>query len=176
MRFGEKLQQVSTNGAIHVSHNSMPHFDCSYSLIFSAHHSVRLLCHNACWNMYIEDPSRVALLACIRALNALSRSGVESIDSVDMISDHAVPVALVVEHSVAILGSLASSARKSVAILPEEIGSNSGGVESSLLPRVLDGAVVLTAVFFHQAWLASSCAGITVSRHPKASPLIRLAP
>lgn len=96
-----------------------------------------------------DHPSRVALLACIRALNPLSRSGVESIDSIDMISDHAVPVTLLIEHSVAVLGSLAPSTRESIAVLPEEIGSNSGCVESSLLPRVLDGAVVFTAVFFH---------------------------
>lgn len=127
--------------------------------------------------MYIEDHSfKVTLLACIRALNPLNRSRVESIDSIDMISDHAVPVALFIEHSVAILGSLAASTRQSVAILPEEIGSNSGGVESSLLPGVLNGAVVFTAVFFHEAWLTSLGAGITVSRHPKASPRVGLAP
>lgn len=100
--------------------------------------------------MYMEcHPFKVALLACVRASNPLNGSGVESIDSIDMVSDHAVPVALLIEHSVAILGSLAASARESVAVLPEEIGSNPGGVESSLLPRVLYGAVVFTTVFFH---------------------------
>lgn len=66
-----------------------------------------------------------------------------------MISDHAVPVSLFVEHSVSVLGGLASGTGESVAVLPEQIGGNTGGVESSLLPGVFDGAVVFTSIFLH---------------------------
>lgn len=103
-------------------------------------------------------------------------SRVLRIDSLNVVSDHAVPVAHLVVYSVAILRCFLASARESVTVLPEKISGNACGVQSSLLPRVLNGAVVVAAVLLKQTGLARGRTCGTVGGNPKVTPRVRLAP
>lgn len=64
-----------------------------------------------------------------------------------MIRNHATPVTLIVEDGVPVLRSLAITTGQGVSILPEQVGSNALGGQRGLLPRILDGAVVIASVF-----------------------------
>lgn len=101
---------------------------------------------------------------------------IESVDRGNVLGNHAVPVRSVVEDSVAVLACLGTAAGKGVAILPEEIASDTSGVESCLLPRVLYRAVVGAAVLLQQAGLASSDTTRAVGSNPKIAPVVWLAP
>lgn len=124
-------------------------------------------------NMYSEVGCATAFHAFTLLFQALRVLGV---DSLNVLSDHAVPIAHLIVHGVAILRRLLASAGKSVAILPEQIRSNARGVQGSLLPRVFNCAVVFTAILLEQTGLTSRCACSTVSGHPKITPAVRLAP
>lgn len=124
-------------------------------------------------NMYNEGGGAATFHAFTLLFQALCVLGV---DSLNVLSDHAVPVAHLIVHGVAILRRLLTSAGKSITVLPEQIRSNACRVQSSLLPRVLDCAVVVTAVLLEQTGLASCCACSTVSGHPQVTPAVRLAP
>lgn len=101
---------------------------------------------------------------------------IEGIDSIDVIGNHTVPVGSVEEHGVSVLGCLGVGARKSVTILPEHIACNASGVESCLLPGVLDRAVVSAAVLLQQARLSSSNTARAVGSYPQVTPAVCLAP
>ena len=77
--------------------------------------------------------------------NLDSRSGV---DGRNVLRDHAVPVALVVEDGIAILRGLAVAAGECVAILPEHVSGDALGSQGCRLPRVLDRAVVGSSIYF----------------------------
>lgn len=77
------------------------------------------------------------------------------VDGVDVVGDHARPVALVVVDGVAVLGGLARAAGEGVAVLPEHVAGNALGGQGGRLPRVLDRAVVAAAVFCDRVSLIS---------------------
>lgn len=124
-------------------------------------------------NMYSEVGCATTCHSLTMLFQALRVLG---IDSLNVFSDHAVPVAHLIVYGVAILRRLLASAGESVTVLPEQIRSNACGVQGSFLPRVLNCAVVVTAILLEQTGLASRCACSTMSGHPQVTPAVRLAP
>ena len=125
-------------------------------------------------------------------MNLDSRSGV---DGRDVLRDHAVPVALVVKDGIAVLRCLAVAAGERVAILPEHVSGDALGSQGCRLPRVLDRAVVGSAIcfsvcqwlsllselwsvltLFEDAGLVGSRARGAVGSDPEIAPAVRLAP
>ena len=71
---------------------------------------------------------------------------IDAVNVLNMLSDHAIPVALVVEDRVSILRRLTVATGKSIAVLPEQITSDTLCIHSGLLPRVLVFAAITTTI------------------------------
>lgn len=103
-------------------------------------------------------------------------SRIQRIDSRNMVSDHAVPVAHLIEHRVSVLRRLGVGAGQGVAILPEQICGDARRVQGILLPGVLNRAVVGAAVLLEQAGLARGLACSAVRGDPQVAPAVGGAP
>lgn len=103
-------------------------------------------------------------------------SCVFGLNGFDVLRDHAVPVALIVVDRIAVLRGLAVGAGQGVTVLPEHVGGDTGRVQGVLLPRVLNGAVVVAAVLLEQARLARRYAACAVRGHPQVTPAVGLTP